>query len=52
MSVHAGRLKVGALFSEGIVLLLVVFLFPLVILLIGAPIGLLIRAVIEIWRRF
>jgi hypothetical protein len=33
-------------------LLLALFLFPLVILVVGAPFALLVRAVLEIVRRF
>ena len=39
-------------FDDAVLLLLAVFLFPLIILLVGAPIALLVRVVIEIAHRF
>ena len=49
-----GRLlrKTGGLLDDTVVLLLVVFLFPLFILVVGTPIALLVRFVIEIAHRF
>ena len=40
------------LFDDAVLLLLAVFLFPLIILLVGAPIALFVRVVIEIAHRF
>jgi hypothetical protein len=38
--------------EDGALAILVVFLFPILILLVGGPIALLVRAVIEIAERF
>jgi hypothetical protein len=43
--------KMMGLVEDGALLLLVVFLFPLIVLLVGAPIALCVRAVIEIVDR-
>lgn len=40
------------LVEDGALLMLVVFLLPFMILLVGAPIALAVRAVIEIVQRF
>ena len=44
--------KIVGLVDDAVLLLLAVFLFPLIILLVGAPIALLVRVVIEIAHRF
>ena len=44
--------KILGLFDDAALLLLAVFLFPLIILLVGAPIALFVRVVIEIAHRF
>ena len=41
-----------AVLEDAVLLLLIVLLFPLFILLLGMPIALIVRAVIEIARRF
>ena len=43
--------KLLGLFDDALMLLLVLWLFPLVILLVGAPVGLLVRLLIEIAKR-
>lgn len=43
---------IARLFGDAGLLLLVLFLFPLVILAAGTPLALLVRAVLEIARRF
>ena len=43
---------IAGLLDDGVLLLMAAFLFPLFILLVGAPIALVARAVIEIVRRF
>jgi hypothetical protein len=40
------------LLEDAVLLMLIVLLFPLIILLAGAPIALCVRAVIEIVQRF
>jgi hypothetical protein len=44
--------RMTGLLEDAVLLMLIVFLFPVVILLIGAPIALFVRAVIEIVNRF
>jgi hypothetical protein len=44
--------RMTGLLEDAVLLMLIVFLFPLVILLVGAPIALCVRAVIEIVNRF
>jgi len=44
--------KIAGLLESAVLLLLVVLLFPLVILVVGAPIALFVRAVLEIVKRF
>ena len=48
---HVFRTIVAVL-EDAVLLLLIVLLFPLFILLLGMPIALIVRAVIEIARRF
>lgn len=43
--------KLLALLDDALMLLLVIWLFPLVILLVGAPVALLVRLLIEITNR-
>ena len=43
--------KITGVFNDAVLLLLVVLLFPLIILLLGTPIVLIVRAVTEIARR-
>lgn len=43
--------KLLGLLDDALMLLLVIWLFPLVILLVGAPVGLLVRLLIEIAKR-
>lgn len=38
--------------GDGALLLLVIFLFPLAILLVGTPIAFVVRAALEVARRF
>ena len=42
--------RIAGLFQDAVLLMLVVFLLPAAILLVGAPIALFIRAIIEIVR--
>jgi hypothetical protein len=51
MSFHSARLAMMGRFDDVVLLLVVAFLFPLTILLLGAPIALLVRAVVEIVHR-
>ena len=44
--------RVRGVVGDGVLLLAAVVLFPLIILLVGTPIALAVRAVIEIARRF
>jgi hypothetical protein len=44
--------KITAVLEDAVLLLLIVLLFPLIILLLGMPIALIVRAVIEIAHRF
>jgi hypothetical protein len=43
--------KLLGLLDDALMLLLVIWLFPLVILLVGAPVALLVRLLIEITKR-
>lgn len=43
--------KIPGLLNDAVLLLLVVLLFPLVILLIGTPVALFVRLLVEIARR-
>ena len=44
--------KIIARLNDAVLLVLVVLLFPVIILLVGAPIALVVRALIEIAHRF
>jgi hypothetical protein len=48
--VHLRRIL--GLLNEAVLLLLLVFLFPLVILLIGSPVALFVRLLVEIAQRW
>jgi hypothetical protein len=44
--------RILGLFDEAMLLLLLVFLFPLVILLVGTPVALFVRLLLEIAQRW